>query len=436
MLPGYKGKFPVGLATFTKPIRPTQIYSNARLGDKPVLKMEEIAYAVYYPTTKEKTHSQGVHWVSRPLNAATAGWAKFAGQSYWLLWPFVYLLARFIKVPAYGDAALRSPSKAPELDQSSTSSETLVGPNGKWPLVIFSHGLAGGRYTYSDYCGRLAAQGMVVLAIEHRDGSGPMVAPTDEETGKPVSKLYIQAKELSWDNEPTTKLPIRKDQLKFRIREIYECFASFRSIVDGDRGTTTSLGSFDHWDSLKGQVECSKVFLTAHSFGCATSLSLLSSPPPEGHAQLPIEKVVLLDPWLDPLPLPGTLPIAYPNRPPLLIMNSEGFTLWKEHFEMLEQLVADWRHQKHECATLVTIVRSKHHFYSDFALFVPFGETKRLGMGVLNSAHKLTMAYFNGSLAEELKGKRSMEVEPVPGKDKYGEGKKQIVGQPGELIIH
>lgn len=48
----------------------------------------------------------------------------------------------------------------------------------------------------SDYCGRLAAQGMVVIAIEHRDGSGPMVMPIDEETGKPTPKLYLQANEL------------------------------------------------------------------------------------------------------------------------------------------------------------------------------------------------------------------------------------------------
>ncbi|KAG8745764.1 hypothetical protein FRC10_007025 [Ceratobasidium sp. 414] len=435
--------------------------------------MEEIAYAVYYPTAKEKARSHGVHWVPRPLNTATAGWAKFAGKRstipghentllttfqvnhigssvrHSLTWPFVHLLARFIRLPAYEDAPLK-PSKAPEVDQSSASSETLVGSSGKWPLVIFSHGKSSFRqqawqvtYAVRFRTGRrtLRIQGMVVLAIEHRDGSGPIVTPIDEETGKLTPKLYIQAKELSWDNEPTTKLPIRKDQLVFRIREIYEAFASFKSTVNGNQDATVSMEPFNHWDSLKGQVDCSKVFLTGHSFGGATLLSLLSSPPPEGHSQLPIEKVVLLDPWLDPLPLPGTLPVAYGDRPPLLIMNSEGFTLWKEHFEMLEQLIADWRRQKDECATLTFTtpaisVRSKHHFYSDFALFVPFGETRRLGMSVLDSAHRLTTAYFNGTLANELKGKRGMEVEPIPGKDKYGEGKRQIVGQPGELIVH
>lgn len=53
-------------------------------------------------------------------------------------------------------------------------------------------------YSFSDYCGRLAAQGMVVLALEHRDGSGPMVMPTEEGTGKPTPKLYLQAKELRY----------------------------------------------------------------------------------------------------------------------------------------------------------------------------------------------------------------------------------------------
>lgn len=67
---------------------------------------------------------------------------------------------------------------------------------------------------------------------------------------------------------------------------------------------------------------------------------------------------------------------------------------------------------------------------------MPFGQTKPLALGVLDTAHKLTMAYSHGSLAAELKGKRRMEMEPLPGKDKYGETKCQIVGKPGEVIVH
>ncbi len=42
----------------------------------------------------------------------------------------------------------------------------------RWPVVIFSHGLAGSRLTYSQYCGELASHGVIVAAVEHRDGSG------------------------------------------------------------------------------------------------------------------------------------------------------------------------------------------------------------------------------------------------------------------------
>ncbi|CUA70329.1 hypothetical protein RSOLAG22IIIB_00686 [Rhizoctonia solani] len=437
-LPDYKGKFPVSVATFKKPIRPSRVYSNARLNGKPALKLEEIAYAVYYPTTDERTHgNKGIHWLPRPLDVATAGWAKFAARSYWLLWPFIYLFARFIKLPTHLNAPLRPYEKPTTSHDPGSSAETLTHSSTRWPLVIFSHGLAGGRFTYSDYCGRLASQGMVVIALEHRDGSGPFVVPIDEDSGKPVPKLYLQNDEIGWEEQPTGKLPLRVDQLKFRIREIYEAFESFKHVVQGDQGDTTSMDNFSRWDSFKDQVDYSRVVLTGHSFGGATSLSLLSNSPPEGHNQLPIERVVLLDPWMEPLPLPGTLPVAYETRPSLLIMNSEGFTLWKEHFAMLEQVVADWRKSGgDECASLVTLVRSQHHYYSDFGAFVPFGKARELGLRVLDTSHKLTMAYIHGSLPSELKGKRTMEVQPIPGKDKYGEGKQQIVGEPGEVIIH
>ncbi len=39
------------------------------------------------------------------------------------------------------------------------------------PVVVFSHGLGGNRYAYSILCSNLAAQGYVVYAIEHADGS-------------------------------------------------------------------------------------------------------------------------------------------------------------------------------------------------------------------------------------------------------------------------
>lgn len=68
----------------------------------------------------------------------------------------------------------------------------------KYPLVIFSHGLAGTRNTYSQYCASLAAAGNVVLAVEHRDGSGPAVLnPSRDGVDKSgETMLYLSVDEL------------------------------------------------------------------------------------------------------------------------------------------------------------------------------------------------------------------------------------------------
>lgn len=69
--------------------------------------------------------------------------------------------------------------------------------SGQLPLVIFSHGLAGTRHTYTQYCTALASRGYVVLAVEHKDGSGPMAfRPSSEEKGKDTTLLYTQYDEL------------------------------------------------------------------------------------------------------------------------------------------------------------------------------------------------------------------------------------------------
>lgn len=68
------------------------------------------------------------------------------------------------------------------------------------PLVIFSHGLVGTRSTYSQYCSMLAAAGMIVLAIEHRDGSGPAVMlPSSDEKGRVEEEmLYVRLDDLTY----------------------------------------------------------------------------------------------------------------------------------------------------------------------------------------------------------------------------------------------
>jgi hypothetical protein len=69
LLPQYAGRFDVGLATFSKPIRPTFSVGTGRYHDgQRALKMEEIAYNVFYPGDVSGMHPKprkNIEWLLR-----------------------------------------------------------------------------------------------------------------------------------------------------------------------------------------------------------------------------------------------------------------------------------------------------------------------------------------------------------------------------------
>jgi platelet-activating factor acetylhydrolase len=75
---------------------------------------------------------------------------------------------------------------------------------------------------------------------------------------------------------------------------------------------------------------------------------MLSEPPPEreGVSSIPISHGLVLDPWLEPLSSPGPEPFTNQGseirHPKLMVINAEGFTLWKDHFKRLEEIVPAW----------------------------------------------------------------------------------------------
>lgn len=174
-----------------------------------------------------------------------------------------------VKMQVYGNAPLLAP----------TSSH----PDG-WPLVIFSHGLVGTRNTYSTLCAHLAAQGRIVLAMEHRDGTGPVVFPhgrvmqyiVPDEVLRPGEKWQGSFKRGAYNSE--SSLQFRLEQLDFRRREIYEAIKAINTLSthgQSHSGLEIIDGHEHEFSRWLGMVNAKEVDLVGHSFGGATLVSLI-----------------------------------------------------------------------------------------------------------------------------------------------------------------
>ncbi|KAK0468154.1 platelet-activating factor acetylhydrolase, isoform II-domain-containing protein [Desarmillaria tabescens] len=443
-LPDCHGLYAVGATTFVTPVRPSRIYGTAKLPNgQPALCLDEVAFTAYYPSNRDDKSwksRRGIDWLNRPLNETWRGFVSFA-QSFpaWLLWPFVFLYGAFIKVPVYHNAPLLRTKQ--------------------WPLVIFSHGLGGSRTAYSQICSRIAASGRVVLAVEHRDGTAPACITREWSTdGTRTLRVvrYLQEKDVRWEQEPSSDslYPLRRDQLMLRKHEVYLAHSVFSSLIRKDENLLleTIDGTAIDWDSWWARedeaetVQCMEnITLAGHSFGGCTIFHILSTEHPEWAAPIPVTNTLIFDPWLDPLPFPSPgRPSEDPkvicfedamkrkiSLPRLLVINSEKFTLWKEHFERLENIVRSWGAD----GSLLTLVRARHESFSDFPL-LPLVRDKS-NLGFMNTIERLSNAFLDNQLNETLNTELTtkMGIEIV-GKRKDGRPKRQIKGGLGNIVVH
>ncbi|TFK43726.1 platelet-activating factor acetylhydrolase, isoform II-domain-containing protein [Crucibulum laeve] len=481
-LPSVQGRFPVGVTTFATPVRPSRPIGSLKLrapthaSAQPALRLEEVAFTAYYPADTSSTHLiKGLDWFLRPLAESLRGFAIFLGVPSWLLWPVVYLFGALVKIPAYPNAPLLNPMdlNAFPATQPSVSSQ--------WPLVIFSHGLGGSRTAYSQFCSRLAASGKVVLAVEHRDGTGTLSMPRLWDVdGKSTSKItyYLRDTDISWEDTTTSKeaqpLPLRAEQLAFRHHEMYLTYTTFSKFIQNDPdvefetidSTEIDRQSWSAADSKgKSIIQFDRdVILAGHSFGGCTVLSLLSTRPEEGYQPIPIKQAIILDPWLDPLPSPGPIPIstsdsmpahttdigssktsldgitintengsskALSPHPRMLVINSETFTLWKDHFERLREVISGW---EPDGKSILTLVGSQHVNFSDFPV-LPIVH-KKGARKIMNTIGTLSLAFLDGKLdqcLEEEVNTVKMEINIV-GVKKDGKPKRKLVGKIGDVI--
>ncbi|KAF8631576.1 hypothetical protein AX15_002327 [Amanita polypyramis BW_CC] len=481
-LPPIQGRYAVSTTTFVTPVRPTRVFGSAmhRVNASPVdqlepaLRMEEVGFTAYYPADTSLASQRGLDWLLRPARVSLKGYSIFSAIPTWILWPAIYLFGIFVKVPVYTNAPLLRPPLGRLAHESEVSTS-------QWPLVIFSHGLGGSRTAYSNYCSRLAASGKVVLAVEHRDGTGhACVTHSWDDNGRRVPRpiYYLKENQVVWDVQSTdavpTPFPLRLEQLDYRRQELYTVYNTFCDFLKGEEFselvTLEGAAIHDSWISMDSETNQSPVkyyedvTLMGHSFGGCTVLSVLSTSPPLEHKHIPIAQMLVLDPWLEPLPTPGLIPHLRPNSngdatssssssledtvidndplskavaqesklPRILVINSETFTLWEEHFSRLQKLIKAW---EPESKKLITLVGSKHQSFSDFPI-LPLIKTKA-ALKLHDTIVSASLAFLDSNFDQflEVAPKRDMEVLVIGMKDN-GKPRRKLFGDVGDIIIH
>lgn len=286
--------------------------------------------------------------------------------------------------------------------------------------MVFSHGLAGSRNTYSHICGSLSSHGIVVIAMDHRDGSSPIqyIRATSE----------TEAQIVDYEKYPHTPSPEvyegRDKQLRIRL---YELGLAHSALLTVDRGqklnnldTNTSHSKKEREDVLaqfKGSLDVhvpGRIAFTGHSFGAATTVQfvksvfystekpanandILYSPAPNSELVRQITTrtpVSLLDLWCLPLkspaqrwlwqkPLPAYMPGGRGGQGIVSVL-SEGFFNWRGNFEDTKRTISPpFGYEANEKGPVTEPyffypANSQHFSQSDFGILFPYLTSKFL----------------------------------------------------------
>ena len=144
------------------------------------------------------------------------------------------------------------------------------------PVVVFSHGLTASRETSQSLALSLAANGALVVLLEHTDRSGALARLLDG------SVIPFDPAVFALGSDPPTAayLDARRQQTALRVEDVRRHLAVLQSVHrdDGEAslafdGLTTEEGA-SVLAGLKGRLAIGQVALGGHSFGGCTALML------------------------------------------------------------------------------------------------------------------------------------------------------------------
>lgn len=161
--------------------------------------------------------------------------------------------------------------------------------NQKFPVIIFSHGLASCRTTYSSVCYEMASYGFIVIVLEHRDQSASSsFYPNNGDSSEPFKWVsYRHSYEIEND------LKVRNEQLDERVLDVNEVLLVLKRLQKGDEFKNLLEPKMES-EKFVGMFDLDNIILMGHSFGSSTAIRSL----------LTVESIklaVCLDAWMYPL---------------------------------------------------------------------------------------------------------------------------------------
>lgn len=358
-LPGYTGPYRVGAVDIEYPLETPRRVSDAKFKSKSdggyAFEVETVLFTLYYPTSHKARGStpEKYYWFPKPVSATAKGYARFLGMDNFLfrgvLTGGLWLVASGIQIPAQVGAPLILPAELVNFNGAGEELASIADDdNGqRLPVMIFTHGMLSSRTDYTHYLGELASRGVVVAAIEHRDGSSPAspIIKAGQETA-PRWRYAFGLKDLAPPPEggDAFETPALKEaQLSFREAEIEASVDVIRALNSGPSSSAPFPNSRQphgtDMSSFKARLNTTHLTIAGHSYGGTGALRALR-PSPYRASRLPFSGAMVLDPGKSSGPLNADISV------PLAICHSStwskpGPTLFygRPHFDVVRDIV-------------------------------------------------------------------------------------------------
>ncbi|WWC85444.1 uncharacterized protein L201_000307 [Kwoniella dendrophila CBS 6074] len=416
-LPSYTGNYPVGVLDVEYPIEPQTIgsfkHKKLRTTSQAGIEIDTVLFSLFYPCQQDVSNSKGTVWFPR-ASPTVNGFLKMAGIENSLIRALAYTGA----LSAVHGLKFPSHQRAPILPNP---------PGGKWPLIIFSHGVGCSRLMYTHICGELASKGYVVAAVEHRDGTGPSAKITSED-GKERDVDFLRWTDLDWPDRPESDQPkddntLRHDQLKIRLVEMESAIEIIRKITAGQfehgKGRLMASRTLD-WNPWKGQIDVDEgeICLAGHSFGGTAVIAAGANPHFNPHSIIALDPAVeRLEPWNSSI------------QCPLLTVNSEEFVLSEDYNRLINVSKTVQNHKY-----IFNIAGSTHPSFSDVFLITPGFVGSMTGLSIPPYSIFPTTV----EIIEAFLNKRDTQDDKASTLDTMGTSVKGVlskpIGRPGQLL--